>query len=60
MTRVDWFISELDLKGGAENFVVNVAPLLREYGWDIRIITLQKGGDFLQQLIQKGIPCVEL
>ncbi len=60
MTRVDWFITELDIRGGAENFVLRAAPLLREYGWDLRIITLQKGGDFLQQLVQQGIPCVEL
>ncbi len=60
MYRVDWFITELNIKGGAERFVYLVAPYLVNYGWQLRVITLQKGGDFYHQLNQAGIPCIEL
>jgi glycosyltransferase involved in cell wall biosynthesis len=60
MPRVDWFITELDIKGGAERFVYSAAPYLSSYGWQVRVITVQKGGEFLRQLRQDGIPCIEL
>ncbi len=60
MPRVDWFITELSIKGGAENFVLRVLPHLAHYGWQIRAITLQEGGNSIKQLEQAGIPCVEL
>ena len=60
MPRIDWFITELNIMGGAENFVFRVAPLLYRYGWQLRVITLQQGGHFLHTLSRMGIPCVEL
>jgi glycosyltransferase involved in cell wall biosynthesis len=60
MPRVDWFITELSVRGGAESFVVRTAPYLSRSGWQIRVITLQKGGNYIHQLEQEGIPCIEL
>lgn len=60
MTRVDWLITELNVSGGAENFVARVVPLLRDAGWDVHIITLQKGGKLIDELRAQKVPVTEL
>ena len=52
--RVDWFVTELNITGGTEVFLRQTAPLLREAGWDLRVITLISGGKLIAALRQDG------
>lgn len=58
--KVDWIITELNVLGGAEMFVSLVVPPLMEMGWDIRVITLKKGGYFVDILGTKNIPIIQI
>jgi glycosyltransferase involved in cell wall biosynthesis len=60
MERIDWLVSEMNVLGGAEMFVCLAAPRLRAIGWDLRLITLSKGGELLDQLRSQSVPVIEL
>ena len=59
MQRIDWLVSEMNVLGGAEMFVRLAVPRLRALGWDLRLITLSKGGELLDQLRALSVPVVE-
>jgi glycosyltransferase involved in cell wall biosynthesis len=60
MVRVDWLITEMNVLGGAEMFILNAAPRLRKLGWDLRLITLSDGGILVDQLRHESVPVIEL
>lgn len=60
MERIDWLISEMNVLGGAEMFVCLAVPRLKAFGWDVRLITLSRGGELLAPLRDAAIPVVEL
>ncbi|MGB9669051.1 MAG: glycosyltransferase, partial [Anaerolineales bacterium] len=57
---IDWFITQMKIKGGAERFVVNVLPLLAKHGWKIRLITLISDQDYTHTLRQQGLEVISL
>jgi len=58
--RIDWVITGLDIRGGAEMFVRKVSPKLAGLGWDMQVITLKNGGSLIRDLRREGMPVVEL
>jgi glycosyltransferase involved in cell wall biosynthesis len=60
MPRIDWLITGLRVTGGAEMYVRRVAPLLRQSGWDLRVVTFVSGGQLVDDLRAEGVPVIEL
>jgi glycosyltransferase involved in cell wall biosynthesis len=60
MPRLDWLITGLRVTGGAEMYVRRVAPLLRQSGWDLRVVTFVSGGHLIDDLRAEGVPVIEL
>ena len=60
MNKVDWLVSQLKIVGGAETFLREMAPRLRQAGWDIRIVTLVSGGTLVEELRGANVPVIEL
>ncbi len=58
--KVDWLVTELNVIGGTESLLRNLAPHMRNDGWDIRVISLINGGRWIEELRQEGIPVIEL
>lgn len=58
--RIDWLVTELNIVGGAETFIRQMAPCLHREGWQIKIITLVSGGALVDELRQEDIPVIEL
>lgn len=59
-TQIDWFITQMKIKGGVERLVFNLLPILNEQGWKIRLITLTRDQDYSIQLKEQGIEVVSL
>lgn len=57
--KIDFLITGLDY-GGAETQVVNLLCLLRDRGWNIRLITLIPPRALTERLRDKGIPIISL
>ncbi|MCJ7701805.1 MAG: glycosyltransferase, partial [Anaerolineales bacterium] len=60
MIKIDWLVTELQVTGGAERYIEMMVPLLRSRGWDVRVITLMRGGALVDSLRLKGVTVVEL
>lgn len=58
--KVDWLVSQLKIVGGAETFLLEMAPRLRQAGWDLRVLTLVSGGTLVEELHSANVPVIEL
>ncbi len=57
---IDWLITQMEIIGGVERFVLTVLPLLSDRGWKIRLITLTNDQEYSQRLKQQGIKVISL
>ncbi len=57
---IDWFITQMKIKGGVERFVFTVLPLLTQCSWKVRLITLTSDEDYSLQLQRQGIEVITL
>lgn len=60
MPRIDWIITELNIHGGAENFIRLCAPRVKNSGVNLRVITLENGGEWIEELRSLGLQVIEL
>lgn len=58
--RLDWLVTGLHVTGGAEMYVRRMAPLLRQAGWDLHVVTFVSGGNLVDELRIQGVPVIEL
>ena len=58
--KIDWVITELNILGGAEVYVRQMAPRLLQAGYAIRVITLMSGGTLVKELRNSGVSVIEL
>lgn len=58
--QVDWLITQMKIRGGAEKFALNALLNLKQRGWNVRLITLISDDDYSVRLQQANVKVVSL